>query len=90
MDLAAVRTEIDAVDRQLLPLFLRRMELSAAAAEAKRARGLPVRDPVREEQILEAVAARAGDRADAARRLYETIFALSRELQTGLMDGGRP
>ena len=42
MNLEEIRDEINRVDEQLLPLFLRRMELSARAAAWKKENGAPV------------------------------------------------
>ncbi len=42
MKLEEVRKEIDAIDRQLLPLFLKRMDCAKQVAEIKREQHLPV------------------------------------------------
>lgn len=82
MMLSDARQEMDAINRDMLRLFVRRMELSGDIAKAKRAQGLPVRDPAREEAILFAM--RAGS-PEAIRpyvaALFETLFALSRTFQ---------
>ena len=85
MNLEEIRDEINRVDEQLLPLFLRRMELSARAAAWKKENGAPVRDPAREEAILTGAAARSGELADYARALYVEILRLSRAYQAGLL-----
>ena len=83
MDISELRNKIDAIDRELLPLFLQRMEVSAAIGEIKKSRGLPVHVPQREQQILAAVAEQAGtDLAPYAQALYERIFSLSRQYQS--------
>ena len=46
------RREIDEVDRQMAALFARRMAAAAHIATYKAQRGLPVRDPSREEALL--------------------------------------
>ncbi len=46
-----LRTEIDRIDRELFSLIARRMALAGAIGNHKRARGLPIRDPVRETQL---------------------------------------
>lgn len=82
MELSELRAELDAIDAQMLTLFERRMELSAAVAKYKKDQGLPVRDAIREEAIL----ARAMDTAGPdGRRLYEVILCLSREKQERLL-----
>ena len=42
MTLEEVRKEIDAIDQQLLPLFLKRMDCAKQVAEIKREHHLPV------------------------------------------------
>lgn len=83
MDISELRNRIDAIDRELLPLFLQRMEISAAIGEIKRSQGLPVHVPQREREILAAAAEQAGtELAPYAQALYETIFSLSRQYQS--------
>lgn len=85
MELSQLRREIDAVDAQLLPLFLRRMEISRQVAEAKQAAGLPTRNAAREEEILDRVASQVPEEmAPYARALYKKLFELSRDLQNEL------
>ena len=84
--LGDVRKEIDAVDKELLPLFLKRMQCSARVAEIKRANGLPVYDAAREARIIESVRKRAGDEfADSAAGFYTSIMGISREHQHKLL-----
>jgi chorismate mutase/prephenate dehydratase len=51
-DLAQLRTEIDAVDRELLALLNRRAGLANEVGELKRAEGSPVFRPEREAQVI--------------------------------------
>ena len=82
MELSELRAELDEIDAQMLTLFERRMEISAAVAKYKKDCGLPVRDAIREEAIL----ARAMNAAGPdGRRLYEVILRLSREKQERLL-----
>ncbi|MBQ1525035.1 MAG: chorismate mutase [Firmicutes bacterium] len=81
MDLNDYRKEIDAVDEQLLALFARRMEISAAIAANKKERGLPTYDPAREEAILKKRGAQAGELAPYAEELFRCLFAQSKALQ---------
>lgn len=85
MDLNVIREQIDAVDRELIPLFTARMKLSAEVAEYKRENNMPVYDPVREAAILDRVAEAAGDLAPYARRLYEALMRESRAYQEELL-----
>lgn len=52
-ELEKLRIGIDKIDRQLLPLFLERMDLCSQVAEYKRGVGMPVLDSAREAQVLE-------------------------------------
>lgn len=74
MKLEEVRKEIDAIDRQLLPLFLKRMDCAKQVAEIKREQHLPVLNSDREQKILDSMAQRAGNYAGEARMLYATLM----------------
>ena len=62
-ELEQARQEIDAVDAQLAALFERRMRAVVQVALYKKARGLPIHDPAREEQVLQKAADRIQDPA---------------------------
>lgn len=82
MELSDLRKEIDLVDLQLVNLFLRRMELSKQIAIYKIQNGLSINVPGREEEVLHAVQAQAGqDMSDYILKLYSTLFDLSKEYQ---------
>ena len=86
--LSKLREEIDAIDGELLPLFLRRMGCSAQVAQLKGEAGMPVFSPQREQAILDKVRARGGEDGDAAAALYSSIMAISRAKQHLLLHGG--
>ena len=50
--LEAARIEIDAVDREIAALFVRRMRAVESVADYKRAHGLPILDAAREEAVI--------------------------------------
>ena len=82
MELGEIRQEINAIDDELVKLFVRRMEAAEAVAEAKRASGTPVTNPAREREILAKVAKAAGpDLENEARLLFTTLMAISRGRQ---------
>lgn len=82
MDLNFYRDQIDSIDEQLVTLFCRRMEISASIAAWKKANGLPIHVPAREQVVLEAVAEKAGaEMAPYTKTLYATLFELSKEYQ---------
>ena len=85
MDIQELRGEIDSIDDQLIRLFVQRMAVASRIAEYKKARGLPVLDARREQEKLDAVAAKAGPAmADYTRSLYASLFRLSRDYQDRL------
>ena len=61
MDIKDIRTRIDAIDGELLGLFLERMELSERVVEYKRANGMPILDKSRERDVLERAGREAGE-----------------------------
>ena len=85
MDLSQIRNEIDRVDRELLPLFLRRMELSGKVAEYKAQNDLPIYNEEREKEILSQIAEKSGDLSPYAVGLYSEILRLSRSYQEELI-----
>lgn len=86
MDLDELRMNIDKTDDELLRLFLRRMELAGEVAAAKRESGGQVFRPEREREILLRVSKAAPEELlPYVRRLFETLFGLSRAYQTQLL-----
>ena len=59
MDLGELRQGIDEIDRQIVELYERRMEISRQVAEYKIGTGKKVFDKVREEEKLRSVRAMA-------------------------------
>ena len=85
MELSEIRAKIDAVDDQLLDLFLERMELSEAVAAYKNEHKLPILNKTREREILAKVTEKAGDKERYAYHLYSTLFELARSRQAELI-----
>ena len=85
MELSEIRTKIDAVDDQLLDLFLQRMELSEEVAAYKNEHHQPILNKQREREILAKVAEKSGDRERFSYHLFSTIFELSRSRQAELI-----
>jgi len=81
-DLDEVRKEIDAIDGEMVNLFVRRMRAADAVAEAKRGSGVPVLNPAREREILARVAETVGpDLENEGRILFSTLMSISRGRQ---------
>ena len=82
MELEQLRKEIDNIDRQLVSLFVQRMNCSANVAEYKRENNMPVLDRARERALLGKISELAGEEfEDYARTMYATILSLSRSYQ---------
>ncbi len=89
LDLNDIRQRLDGIDTRMIALFCQRMDLVKDVAAYKQERGLPILDAEREARILDRVSEKAGpDLAPYARRVYETLFAVSREYQAERMKDG--
>ena len=86
MELSEIRRSIDAVDDQLLNLFLERMRLSEAVGAYKNENHLPIPNKQREREILAKVAEKAGSQERYAYHLFSTLFELSRSRQAELVN----
>lgn len=86
MELSEIRTKIDAVDDQLLELFLQRMQLSDEVAAYKNEHRLPILNKQRERKILAKVTEKSGDKERYAYHLFSTLFELARSRQAELID----
>ena len=83
MELKDLRNEINAIDAQLVPLFLKRMGVSLEVAKVKQEKHMPVLDRTRERELLKAVGEMTDD-PDLrlyTRLLYADIMGLSRAYQ---------
>lgn len=85
MELSEIRTKIDAVDDQLLQLFLTRMDLADEVAAYKNEHHLPILNRERERAVLSRVTAAAGPRERYAYHLFSTLFELARSRQSELI-----
>ena len=91
-DIKYLRGQIDMIDKQIVDLFQQRMEVSQNVARYKIANHIPVLDPQREREVLEAKAAMVETpelKADIA-KLFETIMSMSRASQRRVMDAQEP
>ena len=86
MELSEIRTKIDAVDDQLLELFLQRMALSEEVAAYKNEHHLPILNKQREREILAKVTEKSGEKERYAYHLFSTLFELARSRQAELID----
>ena len=90
MDLKDYRLEMDAIDDELVALFVKRMEVAARIADYKKENDLPILAPAREREKLQDVAQKAGpEMAAYTRTLYSMLFELSRSYQAKRNGGNR-
>jgi len=83
-NLALLRAEVDATDRDILQAVARRMGLVREIAEVKRAAGLRIRDLQREQEVLEdrmRVASELGLPPSEMESLFRLLLRTSRDYQ---------
>lgn len=85
MELSEIRTKIDAVDQELLKLFLERMDLAEEVAAYKNEHHLPILNRQREREILAHVSEQSGEKERYAYHLFSTLFELARSRQAELI-----
>lgn len=88
MDLLELRNEIDKLDDELIPLLLKRMDISCQVAEYKVQNGIPVLNEQRELEILEDVASKCGEQGEVIKTVFSAIMDASRALQHKIIGGG--
>ena len=85
MELSEIREKIDAVDEQLLDLFLQRMSLAEEVAAYKNEHHLPILNKERERAVLARVTEQSGEKERYAYHLFSTLFELARSRQAELI-----
>ena len=85
MELSEIRARIDAVDDQMLNLFLERMDLAEEVARYKSAHNLPILNKTREREVLANVMEKAGSRERYAYHLFATLMELAKSRQAELI-----
>lgn len=86
MNLDEIRVDIDKIDKDIVELIKKRMNLSLSVAEYKINNGKKVFDAEREKAILDKVDNLGGKYGHAARLIYSTIMEQSRALQYPLVN----
>lgn len=91
MDLKEYRQEMDAIDEEMVSLFVKRMNVAAKIADYKKENNMPILAPAREREKLQDVAKKAGaDMAGYTKVLYSMLFELSRSYQGKLSARSTP
>jgi len=75
--LLELRSRIDEIDRELVKLISERLSICKKIGEVKSSLGLPIRDPVREDEILSRV-------PDEARETFKCILKACIKLQESI------
>jgi prephenate dehydrogenase len=91
-ELRETRELIDEVDRELVAALARRAQLARRAGQTKASLGRAVRDPAREQRLLEsrrAWAAEHGLEPNGVAEIFEAILRFSRSVQSALADEGK-
>jgi len=91
-DLDSLRTEIDALDREIVSLLNRRARLGLAAGKAKTASGRPIADAEREREVMIRVAMANGGPLpqDALLALYRQLIETIKRLEEIETSGPKP
>lgn len=91
-ELEVLRGQINEIDRQMVELYEKRMDVCRRVGEYKQAHGLPVLDTEREKQVLQSKAALVHEPAlrPGVTALFEQIMAQSRRLQSHLVTAWSP
>lgn len=91
-ELEKLREQIDAVDREIIKAFKKRLQIAKGVAEYKISNNLPVLDVSREKAVLKKRREMAGDRSLSKDidRLFELLMKISREHQAVLVEKEQP
>ena len=85
-EIEELRLEIDGIDKEILELFKKRMEVSGDIAAYKSEKGLPVYDPVREREKLIGISKEVPEELrDSSVALFRMLFELSKSRQAELL-----
>ena len=82
------RAEIDAIDREIVPLFERRMQVVVDVARIKKENGIAILDASREKEVIAKVQSYLKDAAlkEELAEAYETLMKVSKDYQKKRMN----
>lgn len=81
--LSVYRNDINAIDDELVKLFIKRMDTAGKIGAYKKQAGLPVLNVKREEEVKERLLTNVPDEyKESVSRLYDSIFSISRDCQS--------
>ncbi len=90
LGIPSLRDEIDRIDREIVKLVARRLDSSVEIARIKAAKGLPLRSPDREHELIDEAredAVRSGIDPEFAAELMAVVLAHSRKAQRRAVGG---
>ncbi len=86
--LGALRLEIDAIDAKVSELLSRRMDVAASIAMQKLKEGTPVKNPAREQIVLDSVEKKAGEeKGKHVREVYRKLIEETCLYEEEIMEG---
>ena len=82
------RAEIDAIDREIVELFERRMQVVVEVARIKKENGIAILDASREKEVIAKVQSYLKDAAlkEELAEAYETLMKVSKDYQKKRMN----
>lgn len=82
------RAEIDAIDREIVSLFERRMQVVMDVTRIKKENGMAIFDASREKEVIAKVQSYLTDEGlkEELREVYETLMKVSKDYQKIQMD----
>ncbi|HBN83044.1 MAG TPA: chorismate mutase [Clostridiales bacterium] len=82
-ELKKYREMIDRLDKELVDLFIERMNVVTGIADYKKNKGLPIYDQNREKAVIEKVKSYTTDDSmkEPVARLYTSIMEISKDIQ---------
>ena len=78
-----LRKDIDKIDKEMVELFERRMEISVKVAKYKKSNGMEVLDSSREEEIINKNISRLKNEkfSESLKDFFKAMFSISRAIQ---------
>lgn len=82
------RAEIDAIDREIVALFERRMQVVVEVAQIKKENGIAILDANREKEVIQKVQSYLKDATlkEELAEAYETLMKVSKDYQKKRMN----
>ena len=89
MDLSECRNEIDKIDKELVKLFEKRMNVAINVAKYKIENNIPIFNAAREAEVIEKNVNRLNNKeySKLTEKFFTHLMELSRNLQADIIDG---